>query len=217
MSITVLLDLDGTLTDPRDGIVRSLRHALIGIGTLCPADETLKRYIGPPLQDSLAELLGPSRLGDVPRALALYRERYGPTGMFECVVYPGVPGLLSSLAGAGRRLFVCTSKPTVFAEQIVRHFRLDQHLDGVFGSGLDGTHSDKRELVAHVLARLDLPAAGVVMIGDRKFDVSAAHANGALAIGVTWGYGSVEELRDAGADALVDRPEQVPVAVDSLV
>jgi phosphoglycolate phosphatase len=213
LTSAVLLDLDGTLTDPRDGILRSLRHALTGLGAPCPADEALERFIGPPLQESLAEMLGPGRRGEVPRAVALYRERYGESGLFEAEVYPGITELLSSLAADGHRLFVCTSKPTVFAARVVRHFGLDRHLEGVYGSELDGARSDKRELLAHLLSHVGMPAERAVMVGDRKHDVLAARANGVRAIGVTWGYGSAAELRDAGADVLVDDPGDLLAAV----
>lgn len=214
--MTVLLDLDGTLTDPREGILGSIRYAIEGMGVACPADAQLEQYIGPPLQESLAELLGPARRSEAPQALLRYRERFGTVGLFENQVYPGIPEVLAALAASGQRLFLCTSKPAVFAERIVRHFGLDRHLQGVFGSELDGTRTDKRELLRHLLAVTGLSASEVVMVGDRKHDVAAARANGAASIGVTWGFGSPAELREAGADALVDRPAEVPTAVAAL-
>ncbi|BDG05452.1 HAD family hydrolase [Anaeromyxobacter oryzae] len=209
----ILFDLDGTLTDPRDGIVRSIRHAVERLGIACPPDAALERYIGPPLHESFAELLGPARASEASRAVALYRERYAPVGMYENRVYPGIRELLGSLRAAGHRLIVCTSKPTVFAERIVGHFELAGFFEAIHGSELDGTRTDKRELMAHLLRATGLHGSAAVMVGDRLHDVAAARAHGLRAVGVLWGYGSADELRAAGADALVERPEDVAAAV----
>jgi len=209
----VLLDLDGTLTDSKDGIVRSIASALLALGVENPGEEALARCIGPPLLASFAELLGPRRRGEAGRALELYRERFLRIGIFENRVYPGIPGALTALKEDGHRLFVCTAKPAAFAERIVRHFGIDACFEGVYGPELDGTRSDKAELVLHLLRDAGLAPHETVMVGDRSHDVAAAHAHGLCALGVLWGYGGEGELRLAGADALVGSPEELPAAV----
>jgi phosphoglycolate phosphatase len=209
----VLLDLDGTLTDPRTGIVRCIRDALERLDRPCPPDAALAAYIGPPLRGTFGALLATADPALIERAMSLYRERFAETGLYENEVYAGVPAMLEALNGAGRRLFVATSKPAVFAERIVRHFALDHHLAGVYGAELDGRLDDKGQLLAHVLAKEGVAAAAVVMVGDRAVDVSAAHDNGVRAIGVLWGYGSRDELQDAGAHAVCATPRDLPATV----
>lgn len=212
-SQAVLLDLDGTLTDPRTGIVRSIRHALERLDRPSPPDEALAACIGPPLRGTFGALLATADGALIERAMALYRERFAETGLYENELYTGVPAMLAALGGAGRRLFVATSKPTVFAERIVRHFALDHHLAGVYGPEVDGRLDDKRQLLTHLLAKEGLAADAVVMVGDRAVDVTAAHANGVRAIGVLWGYGSRDELLAAGAHALCATPRDLPATV----
>jgi phosphoglycolate phosphatase len=198
----LFFDLDGTLTDSRLGITRCLHHALVGLSIPPPSLEELTRYVGPPLHDGFAALLGPERAELVPRAVELYRERFRTVGMFENAVYPGVESGLQLLASSGRTLWVVTSKPWVFAEQIVEHFGLRRFFAKVYGSELSGVRSDKGELIAHVLAQESIDPVTALMIGDRSHDVSGAARNGVRAAGVLWGYGSREELVQAGAGAL---------------
>jgi phosphoglycolate phosphatase len=212
-SQAVLLDLDGTLTDPRTGIVRCIRHALERLDRPCPPEAALAACIGPPLRGTFGALLDTADPALIERAMALYRERFAEVGLYENEVYAGVPAMLDALRCAGRRLFVATAKPAVFAERIVRHFALDDHLAGVYGPELDGRLDDKGQLLAHVLAKEGLAAAAVVMVGDRAVDVAAAHANGVRSIGVLWGYGSRDELRDAGAHALCTMARDLPATV----
>lgn len=212
----MLLDLDGTLTDPRAGIVRCIRHALDGLGRPSPGDEALAAGIGPPLRGTFARLLATSDATLVERAMTLYRERFATVGLFENEVYADVPDALAALAAGGWRLFVATAKPAVYAERIVRHFALDRHLAGVYGPDLAGRLDDKAELLAHLLARERIPAARVVMVGDRAHDVLAARANGLRSIGVLWGYGSRDELIGAGADGVCASPAGLPAAIVAL-
>lgn len=201
----VLIDLDGTLTDPKDGIVACLKQALSVVGAPLPAEDELERYIGPPLQASLAALLD----GDAARAaraLALYRERFAVSGMFENRVYPGVTDALSAMRDAGLALFVATSKPQPYAERILDHFGLAAYFHGTYGSELDGRRSDKAGLIAHLLQRESLAPSRSVMVGDRSHDMLGARSNGVVPVGVLWGYGSREELVGAGARALCGRP-----------
>jgi len=203
---TVFLDLDGTLTDPKPGITRSIRHALIELGFDAPSEDDLTWCIGPPLLGSFATLTGDPSLA--PRALALYRERFGEIGLYENRVYDGIPEMLDRLREAGCRLWLATSKPHVYASRITAHFGLDRWLDGVFGSELDGTRADKPALLAHALAETGAKAGRSVMLGDRKHDIEGAKANGLASVGAVWGYGGAEELAAAGAQVLAKRPEE---------
>jgi phosphoglycolate phosphatase len=209
----VLLDLDGTLTDPRPGIVRCIRYALDRLARPCPSDDALATRIGPPLRGTFGTLLETSDPALIERAMGFYRERFADVGLYENQVYDGIPAMLDGLGRGGRQLFVATSKPAVFAERIVRHFALDRHFAGVYGPDLDGRLGDKAELLAHLLTMERLAAPGVVMVGDRHADVLAARANGVRAVGVLWGYGSREELLAAGADAVCAAPADLPAGV----
>jgi phosphoglycolate phosphatase len=203
-----LFDLDGTLTDPGDGFVNCISHALSKLKCLAHTPAEIRRYVGPPLEETLGKLLG----GDVTKvsaAVALYRERYGTVGYLENAVYPDVRETLEELKRGGIVLFVVTSKPTVFANRILDHFGLTRFFEGVYGSEFDGTNAHKTHLIAHVLRAESLPEAATVMIGDRAHDIVAALANGVSAIGVLWGYGSREELANAGASALCERPSEL--------
>jgi phosphoglycolate phosphatase len=205
MTRVVLFDLDGTLTDPRAGIVGSLRHALERLARPCPPDDALAACIGPPLRSTFATLLATSDRHLVEQAMALYRERFVTTGLYENQVYDGVPAMLDAMA-RGAPLFVATSKPAVFAERVLRHCALGQHFRRVYGPDLEGRFDDKTELLAHLLATEGLDAADCVMVGDRHADMAAARANGMHAIGALWGYGSRDELLGAGADTLCVAP-----------
>ncbi len=206
---TPLFDLDGTLTDARPGIVASIRHAVEAMGHPCPADDVLATFIGPPLRGTFAALLGTAEPGRIEAAMALYRERFGVTGLFENRVYDGIPEMLTAVGARAPALYVATSKPTVFAERIVRHYDLAKHFARVYGAELDASLDDKATLVAHLLAREGIARGTAVMIGDRAADVRAAHANGLRAIGVLWGYGSERELREAGADVVCADPRML--------
>jgi phosphoglycolate phosphatase len=213
----ILFDLDGTLTDPREGITRSIAHALEAMGVASPPLAELTFAIGPPLRPSLARLLGTESREAVERALGFYRERFGDTGIYENAVYEGMRETLTALQASGATLFVATSKPHVYAERILRHFDLDAHFVAVHGSELDGTRDDKRELLAHLLAHHGIAAANAVMIGDRGVDMVAARHHGVAALGALWGYGNRGELEAAGAQRLCDRPVDLPAAIRELV
>jgi phosphoglycolate phosphatase len=213
---TLLVDLDGTLTDNFAGISQSIRHALARLGADPPADADLRTCVGPPLRASFARLLATGDRARVEHAIELYRERYATLGWAENVVYDGIAELLDALAADGHRLFLCTSKPQPFAERIVQRFDLAPRFSGIYGADLGGALDDKAALVAHLIAREGLGGSECVMIGDREHDVRAAKANGAAAIGVLWGYGSLAELKAAGADTIVGTPAEVPRAVAAL-
>lgn len=210
MSPCVLLDLDGTLTDSRPGIVAGIHHALRALGHEPDPAEDLTWVIGPGLEHVIARVLAP--YGDDRTALAVaeYRQYYGTVGLFQNAVYPGIPEALASLRAHGFDLLVATAKRTRFARPILEHFGLAASFRGIYGSEDDGLDS-KPELIAHILAR-EMPSRAV-MVGDRAYDVAGAHANGLRAIGVAWGYGGPGELAEAGVDAMVASPADLPAIV----
>ena len=213
---TVLFDLDGTLTDPKPGITGSVQYALEKLGRPVLTQDELVWVIGPPLQASFAELLGDDALAV--EGVRLYRERFSVTGLFENAVYPGIPECLGLLKAAGLELHVATSKPRVFAERIVEHFGLKLFFTTVYGSELDGTRVDKRDLIAHIVEDAKLDPARTLMIGDRKHDAIGAASVGIAAIGVSWGYGLPGELSEAGVSTVVDHPDQLaPVILGRLI
>ena len=214
----ILFDLDGTLTDSRPGIVNSTLYALRrfnetrGANLPIPEPESLTYLVGPPLRTSFAKLVGAD---DADTLLKLYRERFEPVGIFENSVYPGIVSTLEALRAMGCRLFVATSKPEHYARRIVEHFDLAGFFIEVHGAAPDGTRAAKADIIAHVLARHEVAPAEAVMIGDREHDALGAKANGLLgSVGALWGYGSREELGKAGADPLVERPDQLVAALD---
>jgi len=198
----LFFDLDGTLIDSRPGILASMRHALTILGLEIPPDAVLSRFIGPPTHAAFRELLASDDPELNARTIAIYRERYARLGLFESSVFPGVAEGLHALGAAGYRLFVVTSKPQVYANTIIDHLALRPYFSQVYGSELTGERSDKAELIAHVLRSEAIAPANAYMIGDRLHDVLGAKRNGLRAAGVLWGYGSREELSDAGADEL---------------
>lgn len=213
--MNVLIDLDGTLTDPRPGFVASINHALIQLGHAPQAEDWIASHIGPPLEETLTALLTPAHAAQLPAAVSLYRERYAATGIFENSVYRGIPEALRSLQVRGHRLFLATSKPRVFAVRILEHFSLAPYFSGIYGSELDGTRSDKRALLAYLIDQERIHIGTAVMIGDRAQDIRAARTHRLPSIGVLWGYGSLDELEKAGATQIVSEPEALPAAVAS--
>lgn len=201
---TILFDLDGTLTDSYPGITASIRYALDQLNAPAPAD--LGWCVGPPLRDNFAQLLGTDDPQLLDQAIYWYRERFATIGMFENAVYPNIHETLAALAERGYRLFVATSKPAVYARTIAEHFDLLRYFAAIYGSELDGLRVDKTELLDYLLEQEQLDPASCAMIGDRRHDMIAAKAHGLYAVGVRYGYGSLEELTAAGADDLVSSP-----------
>ena len=203
----LLLDLDGTLSDNYVGISASIRHALARLGARDPGDEALRRCVGPPLRETFARLIERADAARIELAIDAYRERYRELGWQENVAYPGIGAALETLARNGTRMFVCTSKPEVFAQRIVAHFGFDAYFERVYGADLAGAFDDKRKLLAYLVASEALAPSGCIMVGDRHHDIRAAHANGTRAVGVLWGYGSADEL--AAADRLLAHPSEL--------
>jgi phosphoglycolate phosphatase len=199
----VFFDLDGTLTDPTEGITKSVQYALAKFGIEAALDE-LRPFIGPPLHHSFMSSYG----FDAPtarRAVEHYREYFGDHGIFENRMFDGIPGLLQRLRNRNAALCVVTSKPTVYAQRIVSHFGLEGFLDMVVGPGLDLSNAEKTVLVAEAMRRYDgYESQQFVMIGDREHDIIGATANGIASIGVTYGAGSRAELTAANATHVVD-------------
>ena len=211
----ILVDLDGTLIDPKPGLIGSVQHAMAKLGFRVPPAEELLWLIGPPLRASFPKLLGRSDLTET--AIAHYRESYFSGGMYDALVYDGIPAALEALSAAGCRLIVATAKAHNYARPILEHFGLARHFAAIHGPELDGTNDHKADLIAHIIAREAVAADRAIMIGDREFDVMAAARNGIPTVGVTWGYGSVEELQGAGAAALCDAPIELTPAVLKLI
>jgi len=200
----VLFDLDGTLSDPKIGITKSVQHALQKAGVMVNDLDELEPFIGPPLQVSFQEIYGFNDT-QITQAIRDYRERFTERGMFENKLYEDIPALLAQLKQQGYILTIATSKPTVFAEQIIKYFQLESYFDLVVGSHLDGSRSAKGEIIAEVLQQLDsYPKDQFIMIGDRKYDLIGARENQIDAIGVTYGFGSLEELKNEEPTYIVD-------------
>ena len=209
----VLLDLDGTLVDPRNGFIASIRYALHSLGQEGPDDDTLASHIGPPLHETLRGLLGESHAGDVTEAVRLFREHYADEGILEQTLYAGVPHALEQLRQSGARLVLATSKPRIFAQRILDRFELTGLFFATHGSELDGTRANKAELIRYILEQESLAPEDAVMIGDRAQDIHAARKNDLSSIGALWGYGAPDELVRAGATAVCGTPSGLPDAV----
>jgi phosphoglycolate phosphatase len=201
----IYFDLDGTLTDPKLGITRSIQYALQRVDhPTMPTEDELIWCIGPPLRASFVRLLGAETSADL--AVSYYRERFSDIGLYENGVYDGIGDVLTTLCASGHRLFVATSKPHVFAERIIDHFGLRDHFERVFGSELDGTRVDKSHLLEYALKETSVDPAKTLMIGDRSHDMVGAKNNGMKGIGVLYGYGSRDELLEAGAHHVCATP-----------
>lgn len=205
----LLFDLDGTLTDPGEGITNSVAYALEKFG-ICVTDKTaLYPFIGPPLVDSFIKFYGFSH-EDASRAVEYYREYFRDRGIFENIPYEGIAEVLEKLQAAGKTLLVATSKPEPFARRIMEHFELDKYFTYVAGASFDAARSEKWDVIEYALATMNITdRAEAVMIGDRKHDIIGAKKTGLDSVGVLWGYGNREELTAAGADTIVERVEQL--------
>jgi phosphoglycolate phosphatase len=204
-----LFDLDGTLSDPKIGITKSVQYALQKLDIIEPDINKLEYFIGPPLQDSFAEHYG-FDAEKTQKAIHFYRERFKEKGMFENELYSEIPLLLKSLQEHPFTLVVATSKPTIFAVQILKYFNVDQYFGLVVGSNLDGTRTSKTEIIQYILDRYnEYHLDQYIMIGDRKHDIIGANNTGMDSIGVTYGYGSLEELSNTNPTYIVNSVDQL--------
>lgn len=220
----LLFDLDGTLTDPKEGITTSVQYALHSFGIEEPDLDKLTPFIGPPLKDSFMEAYGFDEK-QAEEAIEKYREWFRPKGIFQNNIYPGIREMLKKLKGQGKVLAVASSKPQVFVEQILHHFEIYEYFSVIVGSELDGRRGTKEEVVEEALRRLAEEENGrvsteketengramaeTVMIGDRKFDVAGGKEHGLVTVGVTFGYSPEGELEEANPDYLVDSVEEL--------
>ena len=205
----ILFDLDGTLTDPAIGITNAVMHALKKYGIAVSDRKELYKFIGPPLWDSFEKYCGFSK-EEANTAVEYYREYYRDKGMFENRVYDGCEDLLKELKDNGKILIVATSKPEVFAEQILEHFGIAKYFTFIAGSTLDGSRVKKGDVIRYALESCNIiDGSQAIMIGDREHDIIGAKETGLISIGVLFGYGSRAELEEAGADFIVSTIEDI--------
>lgn len=199
----ILFDLDGTLTDPQEGIINSIQFALNRYGVKKENHELL-HFIGPPLHKSFQEIFITEEKAF--EAVAVYREYYSVKGKFENLLYNGITELLEQLNKNNKTLFVATSKPTIFAEEILHHFNIHHHFKTIIGSNMDGTRTEKKEIIQEIVNQsTHINLEKMVMIGDRKFDIIGAKYFGMDTISVTYGYGTMEELHQEKPTYIVNQ------------
>lgn len=203
---TILFDLDGTLTDSGEGIINCAWLALKHFGLPLPDKETMRVFVGPPLRDSFLRFGVPE--DGVETAIEIYRSRYVPTGMFENTPYPGIKSMLAALKETGHKLLVATSKPEGMATAILEKFQLAPYFDLICGASMDNTRDSKDKVIAYLLEKTG-GADDYIMVGDTAFDVEGAAVNGIPTIGVSWGYGKVEDMVATGAKAIAHSPAEL--------
>ena len=207
----ILFDLDGTLTDPKEGITKSVQYALSHFAIEEVDLNNLTRFIGPPLKQSFMEYYGFDE-DTCLRAIEKYRERFSTVGIFENGVYDGIKDMLNQLTQMGKLLAVATSKPQVYAERILEKYDLKQYFKVIVGSELDGTRSNKADVIEEVFKQLKITSQEkieTIMVGDRKHDILGAKACGIHSIGVEFGYAEVNELNLSGAEYIVDSVDEL--------
>ncbi len=203
---TILFDLDGTLTDSGEGIVNCALLALEHFGLPLPDRETMRVFVGPPLHETFVKFGVPADKAE--EAVAVYRSRYIPIGKFENTPYPGVEALLQTLKNHGHKLLVATSKPEGMSVEILEHFGLAKYFDAICGASMDTSRSSKEDVIAYLLAQ-NGTAENMLMVGDTAFDVLGAAAHRIDCIGVSWGYGKVEDMVSAGAIGIADTMDEL--------
>lgn len=211
----ILFDLDGTLTNPQEGITNSVAYALEHFGIHTEDNATLNKYIGPPLRQSFMEFAGLSE-EDSHIGMTKYREYFGPKGIYENVVYDGITELLELLKNKGYKIVLATSKPWIYAEMILEKFQLKKYFDFVAGSELNGVRTNKADVIEYAINKYGIDIKDAVMIGDRKHDILGAKKNNLKTIGVLYGFGTKEELQDAGADYIALSVENLFDLIETL-
>lgn len=214
--LTLFFDLDGTLIDPKDGITQAIQFAMDKMGaTDIPLADELTWCIGPPLWPSFEVLLGPG--ADLDEAVGYYREFYTHEGMYMADIYDGIGEMFDALHQVDAKMYVATSKPHSYAQEIIEHFGIYAHVERLFGSELDGTNSDKTDLLKFALDETAAEPGRSVMVGDRRFDILGARNNNIPSVGALWGFCEEGELHSAEADALAGAPEEIPEIVFDLL
>jgi phosphoglycolate phosphatase len=205
----VVFDLDGTLTDPREGITHCIQFSLTRLGRKAPSEDDLLWCIGPPLKNSFAQLLESNDTALLDLAVSHYRERYAAIGIYESHVYPGIVPALSKIRKSGFRLFLATSKPAIFATRVLDHFDLTEFFHGIHGSEIDGRLCDKADLVAHIIKTWNLDPCLTLIVGDRVHDIIGGKSNGIMTAIVTYGYGTKREIEAAASDFVFETPSEL--------
>ena len=203
---SILFDLDGTLTDSGEGIMKSTIYTLTHYGIEAPPEAQLRTVVGPPLTESFARFGVPQ--DKLTEAVEIYRSRYIPIGRFENHPYPGIEVLLENLQRNGHKLYIATSKPEWMSIEILEHFGLAKYFDIICGAATDFSRNTKEAVIAHLLSQCE-EQDSAVMVGDTAYDVIGAKAHGIPCIGVSWGYGSIKEMEEAGAIAIAHTMEQL--------
>ena len=203
---SILFDLDGTLTDSGEGIMKSTIYTLTHYGIEAPPEAQLRTVVGPPLTESFARFGVPQ--DKLTEAVEIYRSRYIPIGRFENHPYPGIEVLLENLQRNGHKLYIATSKPEWMSIEILEHFGLAKYFDVICGAATDFSRNTKEAVIAHLLSQCE-EQNSAVMVGDTAYDVIGAKAHGIPCIGVSWGYGSIKEMEEAGAIAIANTMEQL--------
>lgn len=200
----ILLDLDGTVTEPEEGITKSIQYALHHMGIEVEDLKTLRKHIGPPLKYGFMDFWGFTE-AEADRGIELYREYFTVKGMYQNYEYVGMKDLLQSLKNAGRTLILATSKPEKFAKMILEYFHLEGYFTDICGASMDSTRSKKGDVIRYALHKNHITdLEQVVMVGDRFHDIEGAKENGIDSIGVLYGYGTREELTQAGAGQIAE-------------
>lgn len=206
---TILFDLDGTLTDPGEGITNSVAYTLGKYGIEVSDKRELYKFIGPPLVDSFMKYYGFDE-AEALQAVEYYREYFRDTGIFENKVYDGVEDMLRRLHADGKRVVLATSKPEEFAVRILQHFDLKKYFTVVAGASMDSSRSKKGDVIAYALSMCPgICKTTAVMIGDREHDIIGAKQNSLKSVGVLYGYGNEDELKKAGADCIAATPAEI--------
>jgi len=205
----IFFDLDGTLVDTKLGVFRSYEYACEKLGLVYPGDDTMLQFLGPPLRYAFSTILKTKDNAVIENAVTIYRERYTTTGIFECVPYPGIPELLVELYQHHLHLFVVTTKAKPYADTIAQYLGFNKWLTDVYGPGMNGDMDDKTVMIRHILSTRNLIARETVMIGDRERDIHAGKANNTITMGVTYGYGSIDEINTTKPDYICRSPVEI--------
>jgi phosphoglycolate phosphatase len=211
MLSNIFFDLDGTLTDSKEGIVKCLHYSMNKLGRLLPDTFEVNDFIGPSLRVTFKKLLGSDDEVLIEKAVAIYQERFSTVGLFENKVYPGIPALLSSLHKKSFKMYVVTSKAKIYADRIIEHFHLSPFLSDIYGSELGGRFDNKANLVEFILSNRMMSAEETI-----KEDIIAGKINRIRTIGVTYGYGSQQEITDAAPDYICGSPSEIQKLLVSL-